>query len=188
MKKSEKLKGKAAVTERKKQYTRYAVAAAAAIVVLLIVGFFLFNPFVAKKGDSVMVYYTGTLENGTVFYSNLEQGTFNFTIGSNTAIPGFEEAVIGMTVNSTKTVNIPFDKAYGPRLDSLVHVMNRSELAKDMEPVVGNRYTITRKADGAVSRVEIVNVTNDTVTLDENHMLAGQNLSYTIHFAGFYQQ
>jgi peptidylprolyl isomerase len=188
MKKSEKLKGKTAVAERKKQYTRYAVAAAAVIVVLLIVGFYLFNPFVAKNGDTVMVYYNGTLENGTIFYSNLDQGTFNFTIGSNTAIPGFEEAVIGMTVNSTKTVNIPFDKAYGPRLDSLIHVVNRSELSKDIEPVVGNMYTITRKADAAVARVQIINVTNDTVTLDENHMLAGQNLTYTIRFVGFYNK
>ena len=65
MKKSEKLKGKAAVANRKKQYTRYGVAAAAVIVVVLIVGFYLFNPFVAKKGDTVMIYYTGSLENGT---------------------------------------------------------------------------------------------------------------------------
>ena len=88
MKKSEKLKGKTAVAERKKQYTRYAVAAAAVIVVLLIVGFYLFNPFVAKKGDTVMVYYTGTLENGTDLYSNLERDPLIFTIGNNTVIPG----------------------------------------------------------------------------------------------------
>ena len=92
-----------------------------------------------------------------------------------------------MTVNSTKTVNIPFDKAYGPHLDSLVHVVNRSDLSKDIEPVVGNRYSITGKADGAVAHVKLLNVTNDTVTLDENHLLAGQNLTYTIRFVGFYQ-
>jgi len=187
MKKSEKLKGKAAVANRKKQSTRYAVAAAAVIVVLLVIGFYLFNPSVAKYGDTVMVYYTGSYENGTEFDSHMNGDPLIFKIGNNSVIPGFEEAVIGMTVNSTKTVHIPVDKAYGPHLDSLVHVVNRSTLSKDIEPVVGNSYVITRKADGAVSHVLITNITNDTVTLDENHQLAGQNLTFTILFAGFYR-
>ena len=101
-----------------------------------VVGFYLFNPFVAKKGDTVMVYYTGTFENGTVFDSNLDRDPLIFTIGNKSVIPGFEEAVIGMAVNSTKTVHIPVDKAYGPHLDSLVHVVNRSRLPQDIEPVV----------------------------------------------------
>jgi peptidylprolyl isomerase len=187
MKKSEKLKGKAAVANRKQQYTKYALAALSVIIILSLIGFYLFNPSVAKTGDTVMVYYIGTYENGTVFDSNVDGDPLIFTIGNKSVITGFEEAVIGMSINSTKTVFIPVDKAYGPHLDSLVHVVNRSTLSADMEPVVGNRYVITRKADGAVSRVTIINVTNDTVTLDENHMLTGQNLTYTIRFAGFYK-
>ncbi len=188
MKKSEKAKGKAAVENRKKLYTRYALGAAAVIVVLLVVGFFLFNPFVAKKGDTVMVYYTGTFENGTVFDSNIDSDPLIFTIGDGSVIPGFEEAIIGMGVNATRTVYIPFEKAYGPHLDSLIHVVNRTNLPADMEPEAGKFYTITRKADNAVARVLILNVTGDTVTLDENHMLAGQNLTFTIRFAGFYRK
>jgi peptidylprolyl isomerase len=188
MKKSEKLKGKAAVANRKKQYTRYAPAAAAVIVVLLLAGFYLFNPLVAKTGDTVMVYYTGTLENGTVFDSNFDRDPLIFTIGNKSVIPGFEEAVIGMSVNSTKTVHIPVDKAYGPHLDSLVLVVNRSSLPKDIEPVVGRMYTIQNNEDSTIARVRITNVTNDTVTLDQNHLLAGQNLTFTIRFTGFYQK
>jgi peptidylprolyl isomerase len=187
MKKSEKTKGKKAVANHKKRYSRYAVAAAAAFVILLVAGFYLFNPPVAKIGDTVMISYTGTFENGTVFDSNIDGDPFIFTIGSSGVIAGFEDAVIGMTVNSTKTVHIPAEKAYGPHLDSLVHVVNRSDLPGDMEPEVGKIYAITRTADGAVARVRVVNVTNDTVTIDENHLLAGQNLTFTLRFAGFYQ-
>jgi len=186
MKKSEKVKGKAAVENRKKLYTRYALGAAAVIVVLLVVGFYLFNPFVAKKGDTVMVYYTGTFENGTVFDSNIDRDPLIFTIGNGSVIPGFEESIIGMSVNATKTVYIPAEKAYGPHLDSLVLVVNRSTLPKDIEPVVGRYYTVERNEDGAIARVRIVNITNDTVTLDQNHLLVGQNLTFTIRFAGFY--
>ena len=134
-----------------------------------------------------MVYYTGTLENGTEFDNNLDRDPLIFTIGNNTVIPGFEEAVIGMTVNTTKTVHIPVEKAYGPHLDSLVQVVNRSNLPADITPGVGKFYTITRDADGAVARVQVINVTKDTVTLDSNHKLTGQNLTFTITLAGFYK-
>lgn len=187
MKKSEKLKGKAAVANRKKEYTRYAVVAAAVIVILIVAGFYLFNPSVAKNGDTVMVYYTGTFENGTIFDSNLGRAPLIFTIGNTSVIPGFEEAVIGMSVNSTKIVDIPVDKTYGPHLDSLILVVNRSTLPKDIEPVVGKFYTVQR-SDGAAAQVRIINVTNNTVTFDQNHLLAGQNLTYTIQFVGFYQK
>ena len=70
MKRTEKLKGRAAAADRKRQITRYAVVAAAAIVVLLVLGLYLSGPSGAKDGDTVMVYYTGTFGNGTVFDSN----------------------------------------------------------------------------------------------------------------------
>lgn len=188
MKKSGKLKGKTAVENQKKQYTWYAGAAAAVIIVLLIVGFYLFNPFAAKNGDTVMVYYTGALENGTVFDSNFDGEPLIFTIGNHTVIAGFEEAVIGMTPNSTRTVNIPADKAYGLYREDLIQVINRSVLPSDIEPVVGHTYTIERKADGAIAYIRLLNFTNDTLTVDQNHLLAGENLTFTIQFVGWYKK
>lgn len=187
MKKSEKRKGKAEVAERKKRYIQYAVAGTAAIIVLIIIGFFFLNPSVAKTGDTVIVYYTGTFDNGTVFDANLDRDPLVFTLGNKSVIPGFEEALIGMRVNETKTVHIPVDKAYGPHLERLVHVVNRSALPADMVPEVGGIYGVTR-SDGAIARVKIIDVTSDNVTIDENHLLAGQNLTFTIRFAGFYQE
>lgn len=188
MKKSEKLKGKTAVSNQKKQYIRYAGAAAAVIVVLLIVGFYLFNPFAAKNGDTVMVYYTGTLANGTVFDSNVDGNPLIFTIGNHTVIAGLEEAVIGMTPNSTKTVNIPSDKAYGPYREDFIQVINRSALPSYIEPVVGHTYKVERNADGAISYIRLLNFTNETLTIDQNHLLAGENLTFTIQFIGFYKK
>jgi peptidylprolyl isomerase len=188
MKKSEKIKGKAAVAARKTQYTQYAIAAAAVVVIVLLVGFYLFNPFVAKNGDTVMVYYTGSLENGTVFDSNLDRDPLIFTIGNKTVIQGFEEALIGMAPNSTRTVNIPVDKAYGPYREDLVQVVNRSILPSDIEPVVGHTYSIHRKTDGTVAYIRLLDFTNDTLTIDQNHLLAGKNLTFTIQFIGFYKK
>lgn len=190
MKKSEKLKGKVATAERKKHYTRYAIAGVVIIAVLIIAGIYFSGPgpLVAKNGDTVVVYFTGSYENGTVFDSNLDRDPLVFTLGNNTMIPGFEEAVAGMAPNTTKTVTIPYDKAYGPYREDLVLVVNRSALPEDIDPVVGNFYTIERKDDGAVARVRITNVTENTVTLDQNHLLAGQNLNYIIRFERFYTE
>jgi peptidylprolyl isomerase len=187
MKKSEKRKGKTAVANRKKQYTWYIVAAVAVIVVLLVAGFYLFNPFVAKNGDTVMVYYTGSLANGTVFDSNVDGDPLIFTIGNHTVIAGFEEAVLGMAPNSTRTVNIPVDKAYGPYREDLIQVVNRSVLPSDIEPVIGHTYSIQRKTDGAIAYIRLLNFTNETLTVDQNHLLAGENLTFTLRFVGFYK-
>lgn len=185
MKKSEKLKGKEAVAARKKQRTHYVVAGAAVIGILLIIGFFLFNPFVAKNGDTVMVYYTGTFENGTVFDSNIGGNPLAFTIGDHAVITGLEEAVIGMAPNSTKTVNISYDKAYGPYRQDLILVLNRSVLPEDIDPVVGHMYSIRRTADGAVAYVRLVGFNESGLTVDQNHLLAGESLTFSIQFIGF---
>ena len=97
-----------------------------------------------------------------------------------TVIAGFEEAVIGMAVNDTKTVKIPPEKAYGSYNSTLVHVMNRSDLPANMTPVAGQYYSIRRTTDNAVSVIKIINVTPTTITWDENHELAGKNLTFAL--------
>jgi peptidylprolyl isomerase len=182
MKKSEKVKGKEAVAARKKRTRLYAGIAGGVILIaaLFAAGFFLFNTSGARTGDTVSVYYTGTLDDGTVFYSNLNGSPLQLTMGDITLIPGFEEAVTGMTPGMTKTVRIPSEKAYGAYNPALVHVVNRSTLPADMDPVVGAQYTIRRTADGANAHIKIINMTPSTVTWDENHELAGKDLTYTI--------
>jgi peptidylprolyl isomerase len=185
MKKSEKVKGKEKVAQKKQQRIRYVIVAAIGCIIAAVILFLLFNPFVAKAGDMVEVYYTGFLADGTVFDSNLNGTPLVFTLGSHAVIAGFEDAVTGMGLNQTKIVSIPFDKAYGPYRSELVRVVNRSGLPAEMKPEVGKMYTITRTDDGSSSLVRILNVTPSTVTWDENHILAGKNLTFEIRLAGF---
>jgi peptidylprolyl isomerase len=180
MKKSEKVKGREAVAAKKRLYPKLAMVAAAGILILIIVGYFLLNPSGAKNGDMVTVEYTGSLTDGTVFDSNVNGTPLTFIIGQGRVIKGFEEGVTDMVQGETKTLKIPVDKAYGPYNDALVHIVNRSTLPEEMKPEVGGVYTITRKPDGALARVKIINVTPTTITWDENHELAGKDLSFTI--------
>jgi peptidylprolyl isomerase len=178
MKKSEKVKGKERVETQNKQIKLMLGGAIAALIIITVVGYFFFNSSGARSGDTVAVYYTGTLDDGTEFDSKVNGTPLIFTIGKGKII--FEDAVIGMEPNTTKTVRIPANKAYGPYKDALVHTVNRSTLPDDMDPVIGNHYTVTRSPDGAVALVKIINMTSSTVTWDENHELAGKDLTFTI--------
>jgi peptidylprolyl isomerase len=182
MKKSEKVKGKEAVVARKKKMWQYGIGIVVVLVVLAAVAFYFFNPFFAKAGDTVSVYYTGTLADGTVFDSNINAAPLVFTLGNGNMIPGFEEAVIGMAPNTTKTVYIPMAKAYGPYDDSLVFTVNRSDIAIE-NPVIGERYSVRRTTDNAVAHIKVINMTPDTITIDQNHELAGKDLIFTITLA-----
>ena len=184
MKKSEKIKGKEAVAARKKKQVQYGIIAAAGIILVALFGFAIFNPFVAKTGDTVNVFYTGTLDDGTVFDTNMNATPLAFTVGKGMVIPGFDEAVVGMAANDVKTVRIPSEKAYGSYNNSLIHSMNRSAFPANVTPVAGQYYAIKSITNGMVSYVKIINVTKSTITLDENHELAGQNLTFSIRLAG----
>jgi peptidylprolyl isomerase len=135
---------------------------------------------VAMTGDTVSVYYTGMLEDGTVFNSNMNGTPLTFTLGNASVIDGFRDAVIGMAVNDEKTVKIPFENAYGPYRSELVRLVPRMGPLENKSFTVGQYVTITRNTDKAVSVVKILNVTKDTITWDENNPLAGKNLTYVI--------
>lgn len=69
----------------------------------------------AKNGDLVTVNYTGTLENGTKFDSSLNPGRspFQFTLGQNMVIQGWELGILGMKVGEKRKLTIPAELGYG---------------------------------------------------------------------------
>lgn len=68
----------------------------------------------AKNGDTLLVHYTGTLENGTVFDSSIPRGKpFPVTLGKGEVIPGWELGLLGMKVGEERKLVIPPELAYG---------------------------------------------------------------------------
>lgn len=133
----------------------------------------------AKQGDTVKVHYTGKLDDGTVFDSSQERDPLEFTIGTGTIIPGFEQAVIGMAPGESKTEVIPTDRAYGPYLEEMVLQVERQQLPTDIDPEVGQQLQLQHPT-GEVIPVVITDVSSSVVTLDANHPLAGEDLTFDI--------
>jgi peptidylprolyl isomerase len=132
----------------------------------------------AKPGDRVRVHYTGRLEDGSVFDSSVGGEPLEFTIGSQEVIPGFENAVVGMSPGQSKTENIPVDQAYGPRREDMVISVDRKEIPEDISLQVGQRLRMNQ--DGHQIIVTVEQITPENVTLDANHPLAGKNLVFDI--------
>jgi peptidylprolyl isomerase len=133
----------------------------------------------AKMGDTVKVHYTGKLEDGTVFDTSTNRDPLQFTIGEGRVIPSFEQAVVGMNPGESKTTKIPADKAYGPHREELVLAVDRNQFPVDLKPEVGQRLQ-NRQADGRTIVVTVTDVSESSVTLDANHPLAGEDLTFDV--------
>ncbi len=133
----------------------------------------------AKRGDTVKIHYTGKLEDATTFETSAEHDPLQFTLGEDKMIPGFEQAVIGMKPGESKTVRVPADKAYGPYRKELTIEVDRDKIPPNLKAKVGHPLRI-RLADGKTAMVKVIELSESTITLDGNHPLAGQDLTFDI--------
>ncbi len=129
---------------------------------------------IVDVGDLVAVNYTGTLDDGSEFDSSIGREPLEFVVGSGQVIPGFDEAVIGLTVGDTTTVRIPPDQAYGEPDPEAIIEFPIEDVPEEFR-VVGMQVLV---GDGIPATV--IEVTADTVTIDANHPLAGQALTFEI--------
>lgn len=134
----------------------------------------------ARHGDTVRVHYRGKLPDGSVFDDTFDRGPLRFTVGEGQLIPGFEEAVLGMKPGDSKTAELSPEKAFGPYQKDLVVVLSKSLFTEwEGDPEVGERMPITHP-EGTPIDVTVTGVTESTVTVDANHPLAGEKVSFDI--------
>lgn len=133
----------------------------------------------AKSGDTVQVHYTGTLEDGSEFDSSRKRNEpLEFTLGQGQMIPGFEKAVDGMEVGDSKKVNIPSQEAYGEKKQEMIMEVSKDDFPPNITPEVGQQLAVNTQ--GKQVPVIITEMSDDKVTLDANHPLAGKDLTFDI--------
>jgi peptidylprolyl isomerase len=133
----------------------------------------------AKKGDTVRVHYTGTLDDGTMFDTSIEREPLEFTIGGGQVIVGFDSAVLDMAPGEKRVSVIPAIEAYGVHSDELVTEVDRERFPADMELEIGQQLQVGLP-DNQQAIVMVVDLSDTAVTLDANHPLAGQDLTFEI--------
>ena len=133
----------------------------------------------AEKGNMVSVHYTGTLSNGTEFDSSKGREPLGFEIGGGQVIAGFNDAIVGMVVGESKTFTIPATEAYGLKNEEAVQEVPKTQFSSDFKPVVGGQVT-GQNENGQTFAATIVSEQDETITLDFNHPLAGQDLTFNV--------
>ena len=132
-----------------------------------------------KTGDTVKIHYTGSFEDGTEFATSMNDEPLEFTIGEGQVIPGLEQAVMGMSPGEAKTAQILADQAYGPYQKSKVVEVSRNRFPPHLDLQIGTVLRM-RKVGGEKIRRIVTTVSEASVTLDANHPLAGEDLTFDL--------
>lgn len=133
----------------------------------------------AKSGDTVRIHYTGTLKDGSVFDSSDGRDPLEFQLGSGQVIPGFDDGVTGMSVGEKKTIEIPCDQAYGPINPAMMQDVPRKDIPDHIPLDLGTQLQM-QAPNGQAMMVTVAQVTDETVTLDANHPMAGKDLTFAL--------
>ena len=132
-----------------------------------------------KPNQVVTINYTLTDSDGEIIDSTSEEKSFSFLSGTEQILPKLEEAIGGMLIGSKKIVALTAEDAYGEYIDDAVQVLQRSEFPKEMEIKEGMEF-VTNDADGNQMPFVISKITDEQITVDFNHPLAGEDLTFDV--------
>jgi len=132
-----------------------------------------------QNGDKIRVHYHGKLRSGETFDSSNGREPLEFTVGSGQVIKGFDEGVKGMEVGEKKTVEIPVGEAYGEKQQEMMIEFPKEQFPADMNPEVGMQLMMS-DGSGQQFPVTVAEVKENSVVLDANHPLAGQDLIFDL--------
>ena len=136
-----------------------------------------------ETGLFVSVHYKGTLQNGEVFDTSEGRHPLEVQMGAGQLISGFENALMGMSLNEKKAFTLDPDEAYGQKDESLTHSFPRADVPAEIKPEVGQTVALA-SPEGQQVPATITEVDNEKVVLDLNHPLAGQTLTFDIEVVG----
>ena len=135
-----------------------------------------------SKNMVASVHYTGTLpDNGEVFDSSEGREPLSFLVGHKQMIPGFEEEIMGAKVGEKIEFTLSSERAYGDRDEDAVQQIAReqfTQLEEEAKLEVGMQL-VAQGQEGPMPFI-ISELSDDMVTADFNHALAGQALKFNV--------
>jgi len=133
-----------------------------------------------NQNKVVSMHYRLTLDSGEMLDSSFDrQEPLIFLVGHRNVIPGLENELIGMESGDEKSIRVAPEQGYGVRNEKLVQSVSTERLPDDMELEEGKALRF-QEQDGQIIEAFITSLSDDEVTLDLNHPLAGEHLNFDI--------
>ncbi|MEH6616540.1 MAG: peptidylprolyl isomerase [Porticoccus sp.] len=132
---------------------------------------------IISENAVVLFHYRLTDESGTELDSSVEKDPLSYIHGHKNIIPGLEKELDGKTEGDVMVVTIEAAEAYGERQEQMVQEVPRASFQVE-EMTVGMRFE-AQTPNGPVS-VVVTSVTDDMVSVDGNHPLAGKDLTFDV--------
>jgi peptidylprolyl isomerase len=131
-----------------------------------------------KVGDKIQITCEAKLESGELCYKNDPDNLIELTVGEEKFFPAIEKALEEMGEGQTKTITLEAAQAFGPRIPELVIKVPRTVFENDCEIEIGSRVKIDAPT-GKSFVATVIEMDDQTFTLDLNHLLAGKRLIVT---------
>lgn len=130
-----------------------------------------------NKNSKVRLHFELALEDGQIVDSNFDKEPAEFNVGDGNLLASFEEVLMGLCIGDEKQFTMLPEQAFGQHNPSNVQHMAREQFAMDIE-----NGMIVSFADAANNELPgvIAAISDDKVTVDFNHPLAGHTLSYRV--------
>jgi FKBP-type peptidyl-prolyl cis-trans isomerase 2 len=139
----------------------------------------------ARMGDRVKIDYTVISDGGVVFETSRNSKPLVFTIGKGEVTSGVEKNVIGMKPGEKKNSILQPEEGFGQKLEGLTLNLRRSDLPRDAGIYIGQEI-VGQHANGEVLSLFITDISDEIVTLDQNHPLAGKTVVLSIEMLAVY--
>ena len=134
-----------------------------------------------EDGNRVTLHYKGTLDDGTQFDSSHDRNeAMTVVIGDGGLIPGFNNALIGMTQGESKTFTLSAEEAYGPVDPAAVTSLEKNVFPDDFDFKEGEIIPLSHPQTRQNFVATITEVHDTTVTADFNHPMAGKDLTFDV--------
>ncbi len=135
-----------------------------------------------EKKDKVTISYIGTLDDGTIFKNVSSETPMKIVVGNLDVPPTLENALLGKTVGEKVQVIVDPEEGYGVRHKDLLQELKQADLGESINPTIGAVLSLKVYKDGQDHQIPatIVEINDDTITIDYNHPLAGHTLTYDV--------
>ena len=130
---------------------------------------------VIKKNSVVELVYKMESASGVMLEERTPEMPAVIICGHGQILPYIEQALMGLKTGATLDLDVPSAKAFGSFVKELITEADRSQFSQAEPLSIGMRFR-TKTPDGNEMIVNVIELRDETVILDGNHPLAGQDL------------